>query len=142
MAFRPGVSGNAKGRPPGRGAAATLRIAIEKGAPRVLIAVLKAARNGDIPAARLILDRCCPPLRPTDAPIVVSLSVEATNGDKARAVVDALLTGRIDPSTAGTVLAAMSAGMKVIEIAEFDARLQFLETALKVKKWPLPPSAS
>lgn len=132
--FRPGESGNPAGRPPGRGAAATLRQAIEAAAPEVLEVVLRAARAGDLVAARLVLDRIVPPLRPVDLPAPVPVAPGADLATQVRAVVGAALTGELAPDAAATLLSGIGAASRVIEVQELHDRIAALERALKAQQ--------
>lgn len=96
--FAPGESGNPSGRVPGSGKYQRLQAAI---AARlnpddllaVTTAVFDAAKHGDMTAAKLILDRLWPTLRPVDAPVLVPVPEEATIPEQARAIVAAALDG-------------------------------------------------
>jgi hypothetical protein len=68
MAWKKGESGNPRGRPTGTGEVASLRAALAKHLPEVIAAVVEAAKKGDTAAARLILDRTGPALRPEEGP--------------------------------------------------------------------------
>ncbi|HQQ69322.1 MAG TPA: DUF5681 domain-containing protein [Alicycliphilus sp.] len=52
-AWKPGQSGNPKGRPPGTGDVAKLRAAIAGNVPAILESLTTAALAGDVQAARL-----------------------------------------------------------------------------------------
>jgi hypothetical protein len=67
--WKPGESGNPRGRPPGRGQSAQFREALASKLPAILESVVKAAIEGDMTAARLVLDRCMPALKPLESSI-------------------------------------------------------------------------
>jgi hypothetical protein len=125
--FAPGKSGNPAGRPPGRGAAAQLRTAIEKAAPDVLAAVIDAAKEGDMTAARLLLDRACPPLRAVDLPAVVDAPADADLGTLARAILAAAVAGRLSPDAASGLLAAVGGAVRAVELVDIERRIAALE---------------
>jgi hypothetical protein len=71
MGTRPPNAG--KGRPKGSKnkatqTAAKLRVALAEEIPDILAGVVKAAKEGDMQAARIILDRALPPIKAVEAP--------------------------------------------------------------------------
>ena len=62
--WKRGQSGNPGGRPKGVGSVAELRASIGEALPDVIAAIVKKAKDGDIAAARLLIERVIPPLRP------------------------------------------------------------------------------
>jgi hypothetical protein len=69
MAFKPGESGNLKGRPKGAGStpATIIRRAIEARSPELLESLFNAALAGDIAASAALLDRISPRIRASAA---------------------------------------------------------------------------
>ena len=55
------------------------------------------AKAGDAQAARLLLDRCLPPLRPVDAPVLFALPAEGGLSEQGQAVLAAVLLGNCRP---------------------------------------------
>jgi len=134
--FRPGCSGNPAGRP--RSESAALRQKLAERAEDVLRAVLDAALDGDMAAARMILDRVLPPLRPHSES--VSLSIEAGTGPAATAgaILGAAVAGKITPDAALQLLSAAASLSRIIETEELKVRLEALERAVK-PQLPSPP---
>ncbi|MCK7581577.1 MAG: hypothetical protein MZV65_42070 [Chromatiales bacterium] len=64
MAWKKGESGNPRGPKPGSGPVQRLRRVIEQDAPEILAAMVTAAKGGDTAAAKLLLDRIVPPVKP------------------------------------------------------------------------------
>ena len=63
--FLPGQSGNPNGKPRGTRNKATMMVLqlMEGAAEEITRTVLDAARNGDLGAAKMVLERLAPPLR-------------------------------------------------------------------------------
>ena len=69
----PGQSGNPAGRRPGTGEVSKLRVALGERVPEVLEAMVQRAIQGDVGAARLILERVVPPLKGREQAVVLAL---------------------------------------------------------------------
>jgi hypothetical protein len=119
-----GVSGNPKGRPSGLGEVAKLRTEIAAHVPGIVQGLLTRALEGDTGAARLLLERSVPPLRPVEMPDG-SLTV------KAEAILAAIGGGELSPSQGASLLSAVAGLARVVEMDEVRKRLDALE-ALQV----------
>lgn len=124
--FEKGQSGNPKGRPPGIVNQAKLRESIVKDIPAILTAMVTQAKQGDVQAARLLLDRTLPAIKPTDTPIVLPLA-GADLGGASRAVIEAAGQGGITPDQARTLLSGIGTLARVIETTELLERIEKLE---------------
>ncbi len=124
--WQPGQSGNPKGRPRGTGKVAEMRDSIAEHIPGILNQVVKAAKNGDIQAARLLLDRTIPTLKPAEETITLALP-DGTITDQGRAVLAAVAAGEVPPGQASQIIAAIAAMARVAEIDELEQRLAALE---------------
>lgn len=94
----------------------------------VVRAVLAAAKDGDMQATRLVLDRIVPvrkgrPVR-LDLPIIESAADVLT---ALSATVTAMAEGDIMPDEAAVVAGVLETERKAIEMVEFEARLARLE---------------
>ena len=126
--FRPGASGNPQGRPAGtQTQRAVARIAGEH-LERIVQRLVEQASEGDVSAAKVLLDRLAPVLRPVDSP--VSLTLTGTPAENARAVVRALGAGEVTPNEASTVMASIERTARIEELAELTARIEALEAKL------------
>ena len=125
-AWKPGQSGNPKGRPAGTGEVAKLRAAIAGNVPAILESLTTAALAGDVQAARLLLERALPPIKPVEATQALSLP-DGTLTEQGRAVLAAVAAGDLAPGQGAQLLAAIGTLGKVAEIDELAARVAALE---------------
>lgn len=131
--WRPGVSGNPKGRTPGTGKVATLREQINEALPSIVKAMVDRALDGDPGAARLLVERVIPALRPEERPVLVNMTADAPLSDQGRALLTAVAAGELAPSQASTLLAGLSTMAKLIETDELAARVAALEERAHAK---------
>ena len=125
-AWKPGQSGNPAGRPPGTGEVAKLRAAIAGNVPAILQSLTDAALGGDVQAAKLLLERVLPALKPAEQMQAVNIP-EGTLTDKGRAVLDAVSAGELAPGSGAALLAAIGTLARVAEIDELTERIKRLE---------------
>ena len=125
-AWKPGQSGNPKGRPVGSGEVAKLRAAIAADVPAILKSLTDAALSGDVQAAKLLLERVLPALKPAEQMQAVNIP-EGTLTDKGRAVLDAVSAGELAPGQGAALLAAIGTLARVAEIDELTERIKRLE---------------
>ena len=71
--WKPGQSGNPAGRKPGTGEVARLRAAIGDRVPELLAALMTKALEGDVGAARLLLERTIAPLKGIEQAVELAL---------------------------------------------------------------------
>lgn len=119
MKFQPGQSGNPRGRPPGNSHRA-VRQAIEEALPEVVGALIEAAKNGNVQAAKVLLERSVAPLKPESA--LVELNASGELSDRVRAIVDAMLSGTISATLAAEMLAAVALASRAAPEAVDGAR--------------------
>ncbi len=62
--FKPGQSGNPAGRPKDKTPATLWRKSIVADMPEIIKTLVNLAKGGDVQAAKVLLDRICPPLKP------------------------------------------------------------------------------
>jgi hypothetical protein len=129
-AWKPGQSGNPKGKPAGARNKATLAVLalMEQGAREITEAVVEAAKGGDLVAARMILDRLAPPAK--ERPISIDLpDISSVMGVSAaqQVIVQAVAAGDLLPGE-GTALAGIVENRRrAIETEELEQRITALE---------------
>jgi len=99
-----------------------------KEVPAILKTLAKAAKGGDIQSAKLILERTLPPLK--SAAETLTLPGADTPASQGRTVLGACAQGDISPDEAATLMQAISAQARVLEVEELTQRVQALEQAL------------
>ncbi len=125
-AWKPGQSGNPKGRPHGVGEVAKLRAAIAGNVPAILESLTTAALAGDVQAARLLLERALPPIKPVEQ----TQQLHLPNGsltDQGRAVMAAVAAGELAPGQGAALLGAIGTLARVAEVDELTRRIELLE---------------
>ena len=123
--FRPGNPGRPRGVPDKRTA---LREMLEPHAPELFGIVVSKAKEGDMTAMRLCLERLAPPIKARDEPVSMS-QLDGSLADNARVVVRAMGAGDISPDQAAAVLAAFASQVRVVEATELEQRIAVLEAA-------------
>ncbi len=125
-AWRAGQSGNPRGRRPGSGEVAKLRAAIAQHVPTIIERLVAAALQGDTGAARLLLERVCPPLKAAEEAAPLALP-DGTLTEQGRAVLGAVAAGELAPGQGAALLGAIGTLARVAEVDELERRLTALE---------------
>ena len=125
--WKPGQTGNPKGRPPGQSEITRLRASLAGDLPEILAGLVMAAKSGDVQAARLILERILPPVKPIEQAVALQLPEGGTLTAKASAVLSAAAAGDLAPGQAAQLIAALGTLAKITEIDELAARVAVLE---------------
>lgn len=129
--FKPGQSGNPKGRPKDKTPATLLRKSIADDMPDIVKKLVELAKEGDIQAAKVLLDRICPPLKPQALPVTIGTG--ATLSETGGNVVTATLNGTIPPDIGAMLIRALAEQGKLIELQDMADRLQRLEKLLEAR---------
>jgi hypothetical protein len=105
---------------------------MEEGADAIARKVVDLAKEGDISAARMVLERLVPPAK--ERPIFLSLpdtgSAEGVAQAQA-AILQAVAAGDILPGEAATLAGIVEARRKALETQELGTRISALETRPK-----------
>ena len=125
-AWKPGQSGNPRGRPPGAGEVAKLRAAIADRVPELLAAMMARALEGDVGAARLLLERAIAPLKAAEQSQALSLP-DGTLTEQGRAVLASVASGELAPGQGAALLGAIGTLARVTEIDELARRIEEME---------------
>ncbi len=116
------------GRKKGSGQAAHYRAMLEPYAEELIQRVVDMAKDGDMAALKLCLDRLCAPLRPTDRHIIIEGMADAKElSEKGELVLVNIANGEITPSEAQHLMTAISSQARIIEVDELERRVSELE---------------
>lgn len=124
--WKPGQTGNPRGRPKGAGEVAKIRATIAAQVPALLKMLAKRALAGDVGAARLLLERSVAPLRAAEQAQALNLP-KGTLTEQAQAVLAEVAAGNLAPGQGAALLGGISTLARVTEIDELERRLSALE---------------
>jgi hypothetical protein len=128
--FRPGQSGNPAGKLKGMRHRATMLAEklLDGEAEAMIRAIIEKAKQGDMIALRLCLDRIIPPRR--DRPVVFKFPSLRSASDAATAmaaITAALGRGELTPIEGAELSNVIEVYTKTIEATEIERRIQALE---------------
>jgi len=128
MAFKKGQSGNPAGRTAGKTPAAELKKVIAENMPDILKVMMEQAKEGDTAAAKALMDKVIPSLKPQAIPvnIMIGENLQETGGH----VINATLEGKVAPDVGSQLITALSNQAKLIELTELSQRLERIEQQL------------
>jgi hypothetical protein len=124
--WKAGESGNPAGRKPGTGEVAKLRAVIAERVPELLAAMMTRALDGDVGAARLLLERAIAPLKAAEQTQALRLP-DGTLTEQGRAVLAAVAAGELAPGQGAQLLTAIGTLGKIAELDELATRITALE---------------
>lgn len=130
--FKPGQSGNPAGRKPGTGEVARLRAAIAEHLPVIINTLVADALVGDTRAARLLLERAIPPLRPeAQSAVLPEMAGAAGLVEKSQAVLEAAARGDLAPDVAAQIITALAAHGRLVELEDLQRQVDALKRELE-----------
>ncbi|NCC52641.1 MAG: hypothetical protein EOM20_15680 [Spartobacteria bacterium] len=134
--FRKGHSGNPAGKPKGTRHRATQAVMtlLEGETEALTRKAIELAKEGDIQALKLCLDRICPPVKPAAQTVTLDIPAPENLADTARAFVAAAASGDLAPDIAAQLVSAVASVAKVEEMENLKERLEAIERALKEQK--------
>ena len=132
--WKPGESGNPDGRKPGTGKIARLREGIAEHMPEIINQMVSKAKEGDVQAARLLLERVIPQIKPMEQLVEINLSVEADLSTQGQSIIHAVADGILAPGQGSALLTSLGTLARIKEIDELEKRLAVLEEASEHKK--------
>jgi len=132
--YKKGSSGNPNGKPKGARNKSTLaaEALLEGSLDKICKKVEEEALNGNMQAAKMILERFLPPRK--DRAIEIDLPSIATFDDVLNAmgfIVNAVGKGKITPSEGELLARTVESYVKALEIYDFESRLKILEETLQ-----------
>lgn len=123
--FRPGRSGNPRGRPRTSAQYRAMLAGLADDALRVLREALNAS---DVGAAQFIFGRLTPSLRPVSDPVTVTLP-DGPLSERGEAILRAMASGRLSADECSTLIAALESQRKLVEQSEILPVIERLEAA-------------
>ena len=101
---------------------------MEGDAEAITGAVIRAAKGGDLAAARLVLDRIAPPRRePTVAVDLPEMNGAADLPEAVNAILAAVSSGELSPSEASRLSGVLADTARALEVHEIETRVADLE---------------
>ena len=134
MTFKKGFSGNPSGKPKGITARGLFRQQVESALPGIVEGLIALAQEGDVAAARLILDKVLPNLKPQAEPVRLTMPQGASLTEQGAKVLAAAASGKLATDDAQAVMSLLSAQSKLVEQGEVMQRLEAVEAWLAEKR--------
>jgi hypothetical protein len=130
MRWTKGQSGNPAGKPPGAGKVQKLRDAIQQDVPEILSNLATQAKAGDVQAAKLLLERTIPALRPETRPHAIPSPDQPGLVPQGLTLLEAVGRGEVPADVASQLVQALGTLARVTEMEELKARLEAIESQL------------
>ena len=137
MAFKSGESGNPTGRPKGAISRRTqLSKLLEPHAEELVNKAVELAKNGDVNALRLILERLIP--KPREESIELNITQNALNSPQAllelsTKALAAATSGELTLEQSQKLFDLITSQSELIVLANFDSRVKEMEKILKIR---------
>ena len=114
-----------------------IRAALVDELSAILEKVVSAARAGDMQAARLIVDRVLPAIKPMELPVVMN-PLAGSLPEQGEALLTAMTRGEIAPAQCAQLLMGLGAHARAVEIDAITNRLKTIEQALEHRDGQAP----
>lgn len=125
--WKAGQSGNPRGRTPGKGEPARLRESIAAHVPAIIASLVESAKAGDAQAARLLLERVLPALKPVEAAAKIAMPTAGSLTEQGQVVIAAVAGGALAPGQGAALLAGLGTLARIVEVDELMRRIEALE---------------
>jgi ubiquinone biosynthesis protein UbiJ len=106
-----------------------LRTALIADLPDILKVIVEKAKDGDIAAAKTILERVLPPLKAVEVPAYLE-DLTGSLSQHGQQILQAMAAGSLAPGQAAQLLGAVAAQAKIVEVDDLARRLETLEKRL------------
>ena len=130
--FKPGETGNAAGRPPGTAPRARFRKLIEADMPGIVEQLVANAKAGDVQAAKVLIDRLIPSLKPTSDSL--NMKVSGSLSEQGAAIVKAMTAGQVTPDQAKSAMDVILAQSHLVDQTEIINQLNEFSQWLQSSK--------
>ena len=132
--FKPGVSGNKAGRPPGiKDRRVELRELLRPHAADLIQTAVNLALSGDQAALRMCLDRICPTIKATAEPVETDIPATGSLAEQGQALFLAAAKGKICTDEASSLMSILAGQVRIIEATSLDDRIKALEEQILSK---------
>lgn len=132
--WKAGESGNPNGRKPGTGKVTKLRNSIAEHLPDIINQLVNKANEGDVQAAKLLLERVIPPTKSIEQSVEINLPVDADLSVQGQFIIQAVADGVLAPGQGSSLLSSLGTLAKIKEFDDMEKRLTALEEANEFKK--------
>jgi len=95
--------------------------------PEIIKQMVNKAKEGDVQAARLLLERVIPPLKSTEQNVSLALPENATLSEQGQTIIQSVANGALTPDQAKTLLSGLGSQARLMEITELEKRIAALE---------------
>ena len=108
--------------------AGKLRAAIAEHLPEIIGQLVTRAIQGDVLAAKILLEKALPPLRPVETPVQLPWPADAGLTEQAQHILQAVAGGILAPGQGAQLLSALGTLAHLREIDELANRIKVLES--------------
>jgi hypothetical protein len=126
--FQPGNQANLQGRPKGiTDRRLRFRKELEKHGGELLQTAIRQALAGDVAMLKCLIERLIPAIKAESPAIKLPVPDGATLADFGRVLIEQTAAGVIAPAETASLMTALTAQARLLEVEDFDRRLTALE---------------